>query len=63
MVVNEKADRQHAIASALELPSTWAKKVNYYSLGVHMANNAGLYLCMTQMVESCLSYSMKLAYC
>ncbi len=23
MVVNEKADRQHAIASALELPSTW----------------------------------------
>ncbi len=40
MVVNEKADRQHAIASALELPSTWAKKVDNggYNLGVHMAN-------------------------
>ncbi len=38
MVVNEKADRQHAIASALELPSTWAKKVDYYNLGVHMAD-------------------------
>ncbi len=38
MVVNTKADRQHAIASALELPSTWAKKVDYYNLGVHMAN-------------------------
>ncbi len=35
---NEKADRQHAIASALELSSTWAKKVDYYNLGVHMAN-------------------------
>ncbi len=33
IVVNEKADRQHAIASALELPSTWAKKVDYYNLG------------------------------
>ncbi len=29
---------QHAIASALELPSTWAKKADYYNLGVHMAN-------------------------
>ncbi len=38
MVVNEKADRQHTIASALELPSTWAKNVDYYNLGVHMAN-------------------------
>ncbi len=34
MVVNEKADRQHAIASALELPIAWAKKVDYYNLGV-----------------------------
>ncbi len=38
MVVNTKADRQHAIAFALELPSTWAKKVDYYNLVVHMAN-------------------------
>ncbi len=38
MVVNTKADRQYAIAPALELQSTWAKKVDYYSLGVHMAN-------------------------
>ncbi len=38
MVVNKKADRQHVIASALELPSTWANKVDYYNLGVHMAN-------------------------
>ncbi len=38
VVVNTKVDRQHAIASALELPSTWAKKVDYYNLGVHMAN-------------------------
>ncbi len=38
MVVNEKADRQHAIASALELPIAWAKEVDYYNLGVHMAN-------------------------
>ncbi len=38
MVVNEKADRQHAIASALELPIAWVKKVDYYNLGVHMAN-------------------------
>ncbi len=38
MVVDTKADMQHAIASALELPSTWAKKVDYYNLGVHMAN-------------------------
>ncbi len=38
MVVNEKSDRQHAIASALELPIAWAKKVDYYNLGVHMAN-------------------------
>ncbi len=37
-MVNEKADRQHAIASALELPRTWAKKINYYNLVVHMAN-------------------------
>ncbi len=40
------------------------KMVDYYNLGVHMANIfAGLYLCITQMAESCLSYSMKLAYC
>ncbi len=38
MVVNTKADTQHAIASALELPSAWAKKVDYYNLGVHMVN-------------------------
>ncbi len=38
MVVNEKADKQYAIASVLELPSTWAKKVDYYNLGVHVAN-------------------------
>ncbi len=37
-VVNTKADRQYATASALELPSTWTKKVDYYNLGVHMAN-------------------------
>ncbi len=38
MVVNTKAERQHAIASALELPSTWAKKFDYNNLDVHMAN-------------------------
>ncbi len=38
MVVNTKADRRHAIASALELPSSWAKKVDYYNPGEHMAN-------------------------
>ncbi len=38
MVVNTKADRQHVIASALELPSTWAEKADYYNLGVQMAN-------------------------
>ncbi len=66
MVVNEKADRQHAIASALELPSIWAKKFDDYNLvqrGTWPTYNAGVYLCMTQMAESCLSYSMKLAYC
>ncbi len=39
MVVNTKVDRQHVIAFALLLPSTWAKKVDYYNLGVHMARN------------------------
>ncbi len=43
MAVNEKADRQHAIAAALELPSTWAKKVDYYDLGVHMAMQVSTY--------------------
>ncbi len=38
MVVNTKADRQYAIAFALELTKTWAKNVDHYDLDVHMAN-------------------------
>ncbi len=64
MVVNTKADRQHAISSDLELPSTWAKKVDYYNLGVHMANIYCTFLPMhdsngrklvTLFNEACLS--------
>ncbi len=36
--INTIADIQHAITSALRLPGTWAKKVDYYNLGGHMAN-------------------------
>ncbi len=35
---NTKADRQYAIACALELTKTWAKNVDNYDLDVHMAN-------------------------
>ncbi len=38
MVINKEVDRQHLIAPTLELPSSWAKKVDNYNLGVHMAN-------------------------
>ncbi len=34
-VVNTKADRQHAIASLLELSSTWANKIDYQSWRTH----------------------------
>ncbi len=38
MVVNHIAERQYTITSALELPRTWARKVDYYNLGVNIAN-------------------------
>ncbi len=39
MVANEKADRQHAIAcDCLGTAKYLGEKVDYYNLGVHMAN-------------------------
>ncbi len=36
MVVNTIAYIQHAHTPVLQLPSTWAKKVDYYNLGVQV---------------------------
>ncbi len=31
-------DRQHTLTPALDLPRTWPKKVDYYNLGVNIAD-------------------------
>ncbi len=54
MVVNTKADRQHEIASALELLQVfWRKEVDFCNVGGHMANIECQKLAML-LNEACL---------
>ncbi len=53
MRVNTIANRQHALTSALKLPSSRTIKVDHYNLVVHMADYKSRFLPMHDYFYNC----------